>query len=285
MKDIKYNLDDPNRPRIAEFAEKLRGSELAWVSLLWDGRSTADLELKRRCIPNETGTGVSEGILGNLISMEARHYGKTTSAALFCYFYTQSAPRFICRRAPVLRYWNLRKFLMPEGFEFYDDGLLAYQSGPVWKIPSNSQDVWIEFIDDAKRGMIPSANTRADFVKTTIDRKRSAEVLARTKYREFAEYLTLMHPLLNSDPEDIFRKEIASEVIHDLIQSGDKKQWLRLIELMLPRNAEYIRRRTRMALRKELAGVACLKTVRHSTAPDLNTAKRWLKAEAGAPYA
>jgi len=275
---LKVNTDDPGRPCITDIVSGLALDEERFVTLRHHGRVRHNVKLHKSsnkvfCTTQGALSGrdnrVTSGIIWSLKD------GMIPELTLTTHF--------------ISLYSSYRGFLLPKGTKWHPQyGLLERSDGRVHSVYGGLGRFEIKLTLSPDTGVwIPSPLCCSKFKLRAIDRKRSATILARTNYKEFAEYAKITHPLLGGkSSHGLLSPEIRSGTyIDQAIASGDKAQWFRLIEASATVTLPVLLAGVRSTLRHCAVGNGCINEEVHDVAPDIETARCWARNMARGPYA
>lgn len=178
------------------------------------------------------------------------------------------------------------EFFVPRGTR-YDSAnrLFTAKGGQTWYVPRRGllkDPIRVNRVDD---DWVPTDTT--PFNVPELDRAMSASVLARTRYQEFADYATAIHPLLykQGPPKLTARASRHDTDVATSVDYGTKEDWHALVVQHSHVSLRTLLDRVRQALRYKHVANACVITHSHDDAPDRATALRWVRQINRGPYA
>jgi len=275
---LKVNTDDPGRPCITDIVSDLDLDEELFVTLRYHGRVRHNVKLRKS---SNKVFCTTQGVLSAL------DY-KVTSGVVWA-MRDGGPPEITLTTHFISLYSAYRAFLLPKGTKWHPRyGLLERSDGMVHNLRGalGASELKLTLYTDP-RLWVPSPLCWREFKLRELDRKRSATILARTNYREFAEYAKITHPLLYGKSSYGLGHvtNVGSEEIVRAIASGDKAQWFPIVDACAGLTLPVMLNDIRSTLRRSAVGNGCINEEIHDVAPDIETARRWARNMMRGPYA
>lgn len=275
---LKVNTDDPGRPCITDIVSGLALDEELFVTLRHHGRVRHNVKLRKS---SNKVFCTTQGVLSAL------DY-KVTSGVVWA-MRDGGPPEITLTTHFISLYSAYRAFLLPKGTKWHPRyGLLERSDGVVHNLRGALGTSELKLTLYTDPGLwVPSPLCCREFKLRELDRKRSATILARTNYREFAAYAKITHPLLGGKTSygATNPKVLSSGSIVRAIASGEKSRWFPLVDARAGVTLAVLLSDVRSTLRRSAVGNGCINEEIHDVAPDIETARRWARNMMRGPHA